>query len=130
MSTELEARALKATVVLDPAVVRDAAAKAAIKNGMLALEARAMKCTLVLDPSVLAGLEVPNGTAKVTLRIKLPDRLLKAVVNAKSLRRCVAAIDAAGPDGVAVVLQGKLQGDELTEAGIAAQPKAPKVAAA
>jgi hypothetical protein len=35
----------------------------------------------------------------------------------------IAAISEYGPDGVAVVIQGKLVGDVLTEAGIAAQPK-------
>jgi hypothetical protein len=124
---------MSSTLHLPPALaaaVRDATAKAAIKGGALALEARALKCTVVLDPAALSGLEVPNGMAKVALRIKLPSRTVKAEVNAKSLRRCVAAIDAAGPDGVAVVLQDKLEGDVLAEAGIAAQPKTPKAAAA
>jgi hypothetical protein len=35
----------------------------------------------------------------------------------------IAAISEYGPDGVAVVIQGKLVGDVLTEAGIVAQPK-------
>jgi hypothetical protein len=70
---------------------------------------------------------VPNGLSKATLRIAVPGKTIVAEVNAKSLRRTVAAIAAAGPNGVAVVLQGKLEpGDVLTEAGIAAQPKTPK----
>ena len=93
----------------------------------LKLESRALKASVVLDPAALAGVEVPNGLSKVTLRVAVPGKTITAEVNAKSLRRTVAAIAAAGPNGVAVVLQGKLEpGDVLTEAGIAAQPKTPK----
>jgi hypothetical protein len=96
----------------------------------LELESRALKASLVLDPAALAGVEVPNGLSKVTLRVAVPGKTIMAEVNAKSLRRTVAAIAAAGPNGVAVVLQGKLEpGDVLTEAGIAAQPKTPKTPA-
>jgi hypothetical protein len=93
----------------------------------LKLEARALKASLLLDPAALAGVEVPNGLPKVTLRVAVPGKTIVAEVNAKSLRRTVAAIAAVGPNGVAVVLQGKLEeGNRLTEAGIAAQPKTPK----
>jgi hypothetical protein len=97
----------------------------------LNLQARAIKATLVLDPVALAGVTVPNGQAKYSLHITVAGRTIAAELNAKSLRRCVAAIDAAGPENVAVVLSGKLEGNTLIEAGIAAQPKAPaKVEAA
>ena len=93
----------------------------------LKLESRALKASLVLDPAALAGVEVPNGLSKVTQRVAVPGKTIVAEVNAKSLCRTVAAIAAAGPNGVAVVLQGKLEpGDVLTEAGIAAQPQTPK----
>jgi hypothetical protein len=91
------------------------------------LQSRAVKATVVLDPAALVGVEVPNGLAKVTLCILAGGRTITAEVNAKSLRRCVATIAENGPDGVAVVLQGKLEADDtLLEAGIAAQPKTPK----
>jgi hypothetical protein len=93
----------------------------------LNLESRALKARVVLDPAALVGVEVPNGLSKVTLHVAVPGKTIVAEVNAKSLRRTVAAIAAAGPNGVAVVLQGKLDdGIRFTEAGIAAQPKAPK----
>jgi hypothetical protein len=93
----------------------------------LKLESRALKASVVLDPAALAGVEVPNGLSKVTLHVAVPGKTIVAEVNAKSLRRTIAAIAAAGPNGVAVVLQGKLEeGNTLTEAGIAAQPKTPK----
>ena len=93
----------------------------------LKLESRALKASVVLDSAALAGVEVPNGLSKVTLHVAVPGKTIVAEVNAKSLRRTIAAIAAAGPNGVAVVLQGKLEeGNRLTEAGIAAQPKTPK----
>jgi hypothetical protein len=97
----------------------------------LKLEARSLKATAVLDPAALADIEVPNSTSKVTLRLAVPGRTLTAELNAKSLRWAVIAINAAGLDGVAVILQGKLEvNNALAEAGIAKQPKAPKAAAA
>jgi predicted O-methyltransferase YrrM len=66
----------------------------------------------------------------VILRVQLPDRVVTADVAAKSLRKAQAAIREAGVDGVAVILQGALAaGDEITEAGLSAQPKAPKAVA-
>jgi hypothetical protein len=91
----------------------------------LNLQARAIKATLVLDPVALAGVTVLNGQPQVSLHIAVAGRTIAAELNAKSLRRCVAAVDAAGPENVAVVLQGKLEGNTLVEAGIAAQQKAP-----
>jgi predicted O-methyltransferase YrrM len=56
--------------------------------------------------------------------------VVTADVAAKSLRKAQAAIREAGVDGVAVILQGALAaGDEITEAGLSAQPKAPKAVA-
>ena len=93
----------------------------------LDLQSRALKATVVLDPAALAGVEVPNGLGKVMLRILAGGRTITAEVNAKSLRRCVTTIAENGPDGVAVVLQGKLEANNtLLEAGIAAQPKTSK----
>ena len=79
----------------------------------LKLESRALKASVVLDPTVLAGVIVPNGLAKVTLRVAVPDKTIVAEVNAKTLRRTIAAITAAGPDAVAVVLQGKLEPGDI-----------------
>jgi hypothetical protein len=92
------------------------------------LEANALKVTTVLDPVAGAALAVPNGQPRITLRISVAGRTLSADANAKSLRPCIAAIGAAEPGGVAVVLQGTLDGDTIREAGIVAKPK-PAVAA-
>jgi hypothetical protein len=93
---------------------------------MLKLESKILKATVVLDPAALVGVEVPNGQPKFAVSVTVAGRTLTAELNSKSMRRCIATIADAGPDSVAVILQGKLQGDEIAEAGIAAQLKAPK----
>ena len=87
------------------------------------LNARALKCTIVLDPAEVAQIVAPDGKPRTVIAIRLPDRRVSADLNAKSVRKALAAISEYGPDGVAVVIQGKLTGDAITEAGIVAQPK-------
>jgi hypothetical protein len=91
------------------------------------LEAKALKVLMALDPEAVVALTVPNGKPRFTLQVGVAGRTLTADLNAKSLRRCIAAIGAAEPGCVAVVLQGTLDGNTLLEAGIVAQPKAPKI---
>jgi hypothetical protein len=87
------------------------------------LNARALKCTIVLDPPEVAQIVGHDGKPRVAIDIWLPDRRVSAGLNAKSVRKALAAISEYGPDGVAVIIQGKLAGDAITEAGIVAQPK-------
>jgi hypothetical protein len=94
------------------------------------LEAKALKVTAVLNPAAVAGIPTPNGVPKATLRITAGGRTYSAEINMKSLRRCIATINEAGPDSVAVVLQGKLADNVIQEAGIVAQPKTQKAAVA
>jgi ribosomal protein S3 len=94
------------------------------------LNSRALKCTVVLDPAEVAQIVAPDGRPRVVLAIRLPDRRITADLNAKSVRKALATISEHGPDGVSVVVQGKLMGDAITEAGIMAQPKVPKPASA
>jgi hypothetical protein len=76
----------------------------------LSLQAKAIKATVVLDPSALIGVDVPVGQPKFRIMVSVAGRTISADLNAKSMRRCVSATEAAGPDGVAVVLSGKLEG--------------------
>jgi hypothetical protein len=95
------------------------------------LEARALKVTAVSDPAAVTRIHMPNGMPRIELRITISGRVYKAELNAKSLWRCIAAINAASSDdAIAVVLQGKLDGATILEAGIVAQPKTPKPEAA
>jgi hypothetical protein len=94
------------------------------------LNARALKCTIVLDPAEVAEILASDGKPRTVIAIRLPDRRVSADLNAKSVRKAVATISEHGPDGVAVIIQGKLEGDAITEAGIVAQPKVKPQAAA
>jgi hypothetical protein len=94
------------------------------------LNARALKCTVVLDPAEVAQIVTPDGQPRIVLTIRLPDRRVSVDVAAKSVRRALAVIAEHGPDGVSVIVQGKLVGDTITEAGIMAQPKVRPQAAA
>jgi hypothetical protein len=87
------------------------------------LNACAMKVTVVLDPAEAAQIAAPDGKPRVVIDIRLPDRRLTADLAAKSVRRALATISEHGPDGVAVIVQGKLVGDTIADAGLMAQPK-------
>jgi hypothetical protein len=67
---------------------------------------------------------------RAVLVVRLPGHTVTVAVAAKSLRRTVAAIAEHGVDGVVCVVQGRLDGSAIVEAGIAAMPKAPKPAPA
>lgn len=93
--------------------------------------ARALKTTVVLDPSAVGKVTVPNGVPQVAIQVMVGGRIVKANLNAKSLRRAVTRINEIGVEDCAVILQGRLEaGDLLVDAGIAAQPKAPRPSAA
>jgi hypothetical protein len=88
------------------------------------LNAKSLKVTVVLDATEVAALPNPT-TDRVTLQIKAAGQPVTADIAAKSLRKVKDAIAQHGADGVAVIVQGKLVGAVITEAGLAAQPKVP-----
>jgi len=91
------------------------------------LNAKRLKVTTTLDAVELLGIAAPDGKPRVTLHIRLPDRLVTAEVAAKSLCKAQTAIRNAGPDNIAVLLQGNLvAGDVIAAVGLTAQPKAAK----
>jgi sRNA-binding protein len=94
------------------------------------LQAKSIKATVLLDASDISRLRVLEGTSKVALRVNVGNRAITADLNARSVRRAVAAIQAAGEAGASVILQGRLEGDVLLEAGIVAQPKTSKATVA
>ena len=92
----------------------------------LKLQSHAMKASVVLDPAALAGIEVPNGLSKVTLRVAMPGRTIVAEVNAKEPAEGRRRHRHGRTRCVAVVLQGKLEEDNrLIAAGVADQHKTP-----
>jgi hypothetical protein len=96
--------------------------------------AKSIKVTLVIDPAPLARVQIPNGTSRVALSVAVAGRNLRADLNAKSARRAIATIAATiaahGPEAVACILQGRLDGDMVLEAGLAVQPRAVQQTAA
>jgi hypothetical protein len=94
------------------------------------ISARALKVTAVLDPTELAMLAVPDGRPRITLHVRTPDRTVTADLASKSVRKAQAAIAEHGPEAIALILQGKLAAapgaDQIAEAGLVAQLKAPK----
>jgi hypothetical protein len=89
-----------------------------------------LKIVVTLPASELVPLPVPNGSPRVVLRVKLPDRTLTADIAAKSLRKVQVTIRELGAENVACILQGSLvAGDVVAEAGLSGQPKTPKAPA-
>jgi hypothetical protein len=86
-----------------------------------------LKVVAVIDPAELLDLPVPDGKPRVALTIRLPHGTVFADLATKSVRRAIAMVREHGPDAVAAIVQGRLVGSEITEAGLAVQPKAPKV---
>jgi hypothetical protein len=93
---------------------------------MLHLTARALKVTAVLDPAVVATLPSPDGQARSKLIVNCDGINYTVDVATKSLRKVKTVITTNGADKVAVIVQGKLKGNEIIEAGIVAQVKASK----
>ena len=87
------------------------------------LSAKSIKATIALNPAETAAIKVPDGVPRIPFVVNVAGRSISCVLNAKSLRKAVAAV-AADPDGYAVVLQGRLDPhDVLDDAGISAQPR-------
>ena len=91
-----------------------------------ALTARALKVTVVLNVAEIAKLPTPDGQARSKLTIDCDGRVYNADVATKSLRKAKTTITAHGAENVAVIVQGKLKGNEITECGIVAQVKVAK----
>ena len=91
--------------------------------------ARSLKVTAVLPPEALLGLVVPNGEPRFRLAAAAGGGTYTCDLNAKGVRRAIAAVREHGAENVVAIVQGKLVGNAIEEAGLSAQPKAPKAAA-
>jgi hypothetical protein len=88
------------------------------------------KVAIILNPAELLDLAVRDGQSRILLIIVVGENRYTADLAAKSVRRAVTAIRENGADGVSVVLQGRLIGTAITDAGLSAQPKVAKSASA
>jgi hypothetical protein len=87
------------------------------------LSAKSIKVVVVLDSAEVAALPEPKRD-RVTLRVRAGSQNVTADIAGKSLRKARATIKEHGPDGVAVIVQGRLEpGGVIAEAGIVVQVK-------
>ena len=70
----------------------------------------------------------PRGQSRSKLTINCEGKIYNADIATKSLRKVKITIAANGAENVFVMVQGKLKGGEIVEAGITAQMKGPKTA--
>lgn len=89
---------------------------------VIRLDIRALKVSVVLDPAAFAAAATagPPGV----LDLHLPNgQAVKATINARSIRKSLTTIGELGAENVVMILQGRLVGDVIEEAGLSAQPK-------
>lgn len=87
------------------------------RGARFVLNARSLKAVVVLDPAELAAMADSAGQ-RVVLTINAGGRTLGADVASKSFRKARLAIAEHGVEGVAAIVQGKLVGDTISEAGL------------
>ena len=92
----------------------------------LTLSARALKITIPLDAMEVRTLPDPGGQARCQLAITCDGKVYTADIATKSLRKAKSTIAANGAENVFAMVQGKLKGNEIIEAGLVAQVKTPK----
>jgi hypothetical protein len=86
-----------------------------------------LKVIVVLDANEVLAFGVPNGQARVKLRIMIGGRQVTADVAAKGLRKAQSTLRQSSAENVAVIVQGRLAADDSIEgAGLVAQIKTPK----
>jgi hypothetical protein len=84
-----------------------------------------------LEPAAVATALQPfaHDDSRTRIQIEVEGRKLCADFAPKAVRKTLAAIREHGAEGVAVLIQGRLMADNtVADAGLVAQPKAPKPA--
>jgi hypothetical protein len=85
-----------------------------------------LKVVAAVNAAELLDIEVPDSKPRFVLTIRLPDRTVTADLAAKSVRRAITMVREYGPEAVAAIVQGRLSGSQIAEAGLSVQPKGPK----
>jgi hypothetical protein len=101
-----------------------------IRIALPPLTARSIKITLVLNTAEAAAVLRPFADTRhrVAVKIAVEGHRLSADFS-KAIHKALAAVEEHGPEGVAVLIQGKLvSGGRVIEAGLVAQPRTPKPA--
>ena len=85
-----------------------------------------LKVVAVLNAAELLDIDVPDGKPRFVLTIRLPSGAVMADLAAKSVRRAIVMVREHGPEAVAAIVQGRLSGSQIAEAGLSVQPRGPK----
>lgn len=97
-----------------------------LQKGDAKASAKNAKVTLVLDPVSITRVQ-SEGKKQTKLIVTVGSMKFEAMVNSKSYRKVLVAIDELGADNCAVILQATMIAfGKLDSAGLAVQPKAPK----
>jgi hypothetical protein len=81
-----------------------------------------LKVVAVLPTDVVAELKVPDGDARFSLTILAGDGRFTCELNPKTARKAIATARQLGAAHCAAIIQGRLQGDKIMEAGLVVQP--------
>ena len=76
------------------------------------------------DPKFAPPPLAPELSEPATVTARGPLKVV--AVAAKSVRRAIAVVREHGSEVVAAIVQGRLVGSQIAEAGLAVQPKVPK----
>jgi hypothetical protein len=86
------------------------------------------KIVCVLNPADVLGITIPSGSPRCPITVRVPDKngtTYLADLNAKSVRKAQATLTAEGAENVSAIIQGRLDGAQIAEAGlVAAEEKA------
>src|SRR5450759_754834 len=103
-----------------------AAPPKALSKGDAKASAKSAKVTLVIDPASITRVN-SEGKKQTKLTVTVGAMKFEAMVNSKSYRKALTAIDEYGIDGCHAILQATMTAfGKLDSAGLAVQPKAPK----
>lgn len=101
--------------------------KPVLPRGDASGTAKTAKVTLVIDPASITRVN-SEGKKQTKLTVTVDAMKFESMVKSKSYRKALVLIDEYGIDGCNVILQATMTAfGKLESAGLAVQPKAPKV---
>jgi hypothetical protein len=97
-----------------------------LPNGIAKASAKSAKVTLVLDPLSITRVN-SEGKKQTRLVVTVGAMKFDVMVNSKSYRKALIALDELGADNCTVIIQASMLAfGKLEAAGLSVQPKAPK----
>ena len=100
-----------------------------LPNGIAKAMAKSAKVTLVIDPLSITRVN-SEGKKQTRLVVTVGAMKFDFMVNSKSYRKALIALDELGADNCTVIIQASMTVmGKLEAAGLAVQPKAPKAVA-